>query len=225
MNSFETKFFEKYIPEWQKMKDVIHEHWIKIVSNLFLSLSMAVFIPSIVYFYSERLQSIIPFYAFEIFLIIIFIKIIYDIFDRYNDVWIITDKAIVDLDWALFKTSMKTVNYENIEGLEVDQSGIWDKILRKWNLIVHKIWDDVFLLEDAKIPYKAVDEIERIRNKIVEEEEENLDKFDMVMDTLSWVVKDYLWKNGLPKRYENPWDYAEDLEKEIEKRKWTIDLR
>jgi hypothetical protein len=51
----------------------------------------------------------------EIYLFIIYIKIIYDIFDWYNDVWIITDSGVVDLDWSIFKTKMSTIDFDNIE--------------------------------------------------------------------------------------------------------------
>ncbi len=225
MNSFELKFFEKYIPEWQKIKFVVHEHWIKIIDKLFLTFWLAVFVPTFIYFFSITLQELIPFWAFETYLILIYIKIIYDIFDWYNDVWIITDSWVAELDWALFKTNVKTVDFENIEWLEIEQNSIWDKILNKWDIVIHKIWDDVFVLEDAKIPYKAINEIEKIREEMSEENEEIDDRFDLVMDALSWVVKDYLWKNWLPNRNINSNDLKEELLDEIKSKKWTVDLR
>lgn len=225
MNSFEARFFEKYVPEGHTIKTIIHEHWIKIVNNLILSFWMAVFVPTMIYYYSGRVQELIPFYAFEVYLIVIFFKILYDIFDWYNDVWIVTDKWVVDLDWALFKTNMKTVNYENIEWVEVEQNSIWDKMLRKGNLIIHKIWDDIFMLEDARIPYKALNEIEKIREEVKEFEEDAEDKFDMVMDTLSWVVREYLWKNWFPGRWESEDDFKEELLKKSKSKSGTVDLR
>lgn len=225
LNSFEIKFFEKYIPEGHTIKNIVHQHWIKIVDNLFLSLSMAVLIPTIIYYYSGRIQELIPFFIFESYLIVIFIKIIYDIFDWYNDVWIITDKALIDLDWALFKTNMKTVDYDNIEWIEVEQNSIWDKILRKWDLIVHKIWDDIFMLKDANKAYKSLNYIETVREEVIAEQEETEDKFDMVMDTLSWVVKEYLWKNWLPKKESEIQNLKDDLIENVESKNGTIDLR
>ena len=225
MNSFEHKFFEKYVPEGHEIKAIVHEHWIKIVDNLFLAFWLAVFVPTFLYFFSERMQELIPFRAFEIYLFIIFFKIIYDIFDWYNDVWIITDKAVVNLEWALFKTDMKTVNYENIEWIEVEQNSIWDKLLNKWDLVIHKIWDDVFVLEDTVAPYNALNIVEKYKTEVLEYQEESEDKFDLVMDALSWVVKDYLWKNGLPNRYQWSDDFREELAEEIKSKNWTVDLR
>ena len=129
MNKFEEKFFKRYVPEWQEIKWVIHEHWIKIVKFLFVWILLFTVIPSFLYYNSEWLQKLIPFYILEIFLISVFIKIIYEIFNWYNDVWIITNSWVVDLDWALFNTDMKTVKYDNIEWIEVEQIWIWDTIL------------------------------------------------------------------------------------------------
>ena len=156
-----------------------------------------------------------------------FIKIVYDVFDWYNDVWIITNDWVIDLYWKIFKTITTSVSYENIEWIEVDQNWIWDKILRKWDIIIHKIWDDVFELQDCVNPYHAVDTIEQISTEKEEYEEDN--KFDMVMETLSWVVEDYLERKWMAKSESSKSRYESIKEKEViekaKNKKWTIDLR
>ncbi|MDQ7023463.1 MAG: hypothetical protein Q9M97_08240 [Candidatus Gracilibacteria bacterium] len=144
MNNFEKTFFVKYIPEGQEVRGIIHEHWIKIADNVLLRLGLFVFVPSFMIYNSIYFQELINFAYFEIYLIIIYFKLIYDIFNWYNDVWIITEKGVVDLDWALFKTTTSSVNYENIEGIGVEQDGIWDKILNKGDIVINKIGDDEF---------------------------------------------------------------------------------
>lgn len=234
MNKFQEKFFEKYVPEWQEIKAIIHEHWFRIIDSLTLNLGLLVFIPSFLFYYSATIQENIPFIFFEIYLFIIYLKIIYDIFDWYNDVWIITDKWVIDLDWALFNTNMKTVNYENIEWVEVEQRGIIDTILNKWDVVIHKIWDDEFRIIDAAKPYLAVDIIEE-KSEEFKNPEEEVDKFDLVMDTLAWVVQQYM-ENKKPNKIPcNKWNYIKDdyyeedvIQEKIEKLKvkdWTIDLR
>jgi len=225
MNNFETTFFKKYVPEWQEIKEVIHQHWIKITWRIFFWLFWWTIIPSFIYYYSYRIKELIPFYFLEALLILVFIKLIYDIFDRYNDVWILTNDEVIDLKWKLFKTNTKTINYNNIEWIEVEQNWFIDKILKKWDLIIHKIWDDVFKLEECINPYKAVDKIETISSEIAEEIEDN--KFDMVMETLSWVVEDYLERKWLE---QSSWKIYKKINEEevigkVENKKWTIDLR
>jgi hypothetical protein len=71
---------------------VIHTHPIEIIVPIIAKLFLFVFIPVILYLYALFIQTILPFYVVEIYLILIYIKIIYDIFDWYNDVWIVTEE-------------------------------------------------------------------------------------------------------------------------------------
>jgi hypothetical protein len=73
------------------------------------------------YFYSELIQNLIPFYALEIVLILVYIKTIYEVFNWYNDAWIITNTSVISLQWALFKTDTMSVDFDKIEGMEVEQ--------------------------------------------------------------------------------------------------------
>lgn len=221
MNKFETKFFSKYIPEWQEIKWVIHVHFIKIFSKLFLWMSLWLFLPTFLYYVSVRLQEFINFMYFEIYLIIIFIKFIYDIFDWYNDVWILTNIWIVKLNWKLFKTITESVTYDKIEWLEVQQWWLYDKMLRKWNLIIHKMWDDILLLENSSNPYKWVNKIETASEEATVEEIPD-DKFDIIMDALWWVVENYLDRKMTKSEKQREIERAIE---EIELNKWTLDLR
>ena len=234
MNNFEKTFFKKYISEWQEVRWIIHEHWIKIVDNFLLRVGLFTLVPSFLLYNSLYLQDIVNFMYFEIYLIIIYLKLVYDIFNWYNDVWIITDDWVIELNWALFKTSTSSVRYENIEWIWVEQWWIWDKILNKWDIIINKIWDDEFRLVDAKVPYEALNEIERISNEIknaslAEKEEADKTKFELIIEALWWVVDNYLeekwvnWKEILRnKKYTTS---KNNYEEEIVLEEWTIDLR
>lgn len=223
MNRYERMFFSKFITEWSEVKYVVHEHFIVILDRLVLLLSLFVFIPVFMYFESRRIQEIIPFSFFEVYLIFVYIKIIYDIFDWYNDVWIITEKNVIDLKWALFYIKMNTVDFESIEWIEIEQKWILDKLLWKWTLIIHKIWDEIFRLREAKIPFEALDEIEKIKEeKTNEPENKEKEKFELILEALSGVVNEYLEVSHLKKQKE---DTTNSKLEEVKKKKWTIDLR
>jgi len=229
MNGFEITFFEKYLTEDEELISVVHMHWIKVIDRLILTFWLAIFIPIIIYYYSDRINEFIPFYFMEWYLIFIFLKIVYDLFDWYNDVWIITNKWVINLDWTLFTVNTTNLWYENIEAVEVEQNNIIDKILNKWNIILHQFWEDEFVFEDAKIPYEAIEEIERLKTKMGEVIETKDDKFDLVMETLSEVVKNHLNENDFSnKKQENNKHMSEYLDqriKQVEQKEWTIDLR
>ena len=222
MNKFELSFFEKYIPEWQSIKWIIHIHFIEIMAQIFLWLSLWAILPSFMYFYSELIQENIPFFWLEILLIFVYIKIIYEIFNWYNDVWIVTDSSIIYLQRSLFKTDSLSIDFDKIEGMEVEQDWIVDKVLQKWNIIIHKFWEDTIVLNNAIKPYDAQDLIESVDSEINENKEIEDEKYDIIMDALWGVVENYLEKKSSKTEKE------EEIEKvisKIEKTRWTIDLR
>ena len=222
MNKFETSFFQKYTPEWQEIKWIIHIHFIEIVTQLFLWLNMWAIIPSFLYFYSDRIKELIPFMFLEWLLIFVFIKVIYDIFDWYNDVWIVTNSWVIQLQRALFKTDTMSVWFDNMEWIEVEQDWILDKIFKKWTLVIHKIWDDTFILQNAISPYDGVDLIEDVSNEVIEDEQLGWEKFDIIMDALWWVVENYLDRKMTKDEKEEEIDR---VMKKVERSDWTIDLR
>lgn len=223
MNKYEKMFFSKFINDWSEVKYIVHEHIIVILDRILIMLLLFVFIPSFMYYESRRIQELIPFSIFEIYLIILYLKIIYDIFDWYNDVWIITEKNVIDLKWALFYIRVNSVDFESIEWIEIEQKWIMDKVFWKWTLIIHKLWEETFKLKEAKIPFEALDEIERIKSEKSEEpENKEKEKFEIILEALSWVVNQYLEVSTLKKKKEESVNHK--LEEVVDK-KGTIDLR
>jgi hypothetical protein len=237
MNNFEKTFFKRYISEWLTVKWIIHEHWIKIFNKLIIILGLFVFIPSFLMYNSVFFQREINFIYFEIYLFIIYFKIIYDIFDWYNDVWIITEEWVTDLDWALLKISSVSVKYENIEWIWVEQDWLWDKLLNKWDVIIHKVWSEEFRLVDAKVPYKALNEIEAISWALKEKAENQKaeaekTKFELVLEALWQVVEKHLddeWldKNKFLSKRKTIQEKTEkkDFSEKVVLEEGTIDLR
>lgn len=193
------------------------------MDSFILWLSFWAILPSFLYYQSERLRELIPFYVVEIILLLVFLKIVYELFNWYRDVWIITDSAVYDLEWSLLKTRVESIHFENIEWVEIDKHRIWDNIFNKWDLIIHKFWEEELAIYNAYSPYKSADIIESFIHPADDDEE--TDRFDMIMDTLSWVVHEYLEKNGLEhSRKKENFDDGLDDQIEIDDR-YTIDTR
>lgn len=224
MNKFDIQFFEKYIPEWQQMIDVIHTHPIIILSRVITQMTLFVFIPSFFYYFSETIQSLVPFIFLESFLLIIFIKIIYDIFNWYNDVWIVTTWWVIWLERSFLKSNTESIDFDNIEWIWVEQEWVWDKFLRKWDIVIHKVWDDSFVLEEAINPYDAVNLIEVTSQHSWDDLENNFhdERFDVIMDALWWVVETYLEKEWEKSKEETQ---KENTISKYERKDDTIDLR
>ena len=153
----------------------------------------------------------------------------YEIFNWYNDVWIITNEWVVELDWEIFSVNSVSVKYGSIEWIEIVQDGIIDTIFWKWTLIIHKIWGgwDNFMLEDAAVPYQAIDEIERIsreqreKNAPATEEPQEVN-YENLLHALSGIVEEYMTWNGYQKNKE---EETQKFIEKMKKKKSTIDIR
>lgn len=214
------KFYQKHIPEGQKIQAVIHQHWLSVMDSFILWLSFGALLPSFLYYQSERIRDLVPFMYIEILLFLVFFKIVYELFNWYNDVWIITDHAVYDLEWSLLKTKVESIHHENIEWVEIDKHRIWDNIFNKWDIIIHKFWEEELAIYNAYAPYQSVDILENFIHP--SEDTEEIDNFDMIMDTLWWVVTEYLDKHGLKhaekrEEYKPEWPEYDD--------RYTVDAR
>lgn len=229
MNKFEKEFFKKYISEQEEVLWVIHKHFVLIIDNILIYLIFWFLLPVFLLYNSIFFQELLSFYYFEIFFAIIFWKIIFDIFDWYNDSWIVTNSWIVSVTWWLFDVKTLSIKYENIEWIEIIQDWFFDTILKNWRIVLHKIWSDSVIMEKSFLPYDTLNLIEdQIKeNEEIEhehnEEEENVDKFDLLIHTLSWIVEDYMWAKWYQKKEKITQDDIEKLEK-LRQKAGTIDL-
>ncbi len=214
--------YEKYIPEWQTIHCIIHEHWLTVMDSFILWLSFGALLPSFLYYESERIRDLIPFVFVESLLFCVFLKIIYELFNWYNDVWVITDDAVYDIEWSLLKTKVESIHHENIEGVEIDKHRIWDNIFNKGDVVIHKFGEEELAIYNAYAPYKAADTLEQFIHP--EDQIEETDRFDMIMDTLWGVVTDYLERHG--REYtEKKEDTHEDTSPSEEVDEYTVDIR
>ncbi len=216
--SYQESFFWKYIPEGQEIQAIVHQHFFVIIGKLILRFAFWVFIPCFLYYNSFMIQDSVPFYWLELWLIFVFIKMFYDIFNWYNDAWILTNEAIYDLEWSLLKTNLEFVRYENIEGIEIDKNRIWDSIFNKWDIVIHKFGDETIVIENAFSPYKAADMIEPL---LFPEPDEKKDRFELIMNTLWDVVDDYLDKKWV----RDPYEKTDKKQDPPEADEYTIDMR
>ncbi len=227
MNKFDNIFFSQHISQSTKIITILHKHIIVILDKIIINYFFWAIIPSFLYYYSDAIKWYIPFFLLEIFLIGMFIKWLYDIFNWYNDVWIITEDGVIDFEWKLFNINSVSIKYTSIEWLEFIENGIFDSILWKWDIILHKIggWNK-FILENASHAFENLwiidKKLKEIKNKHTMEKKEPAEKnFETILKALSSVVDWYL---------ENSWYKKDDSEekrsllKEIKKQWWAIDL-
>ena len=132
MNKFDSIFFARYVRDGDEPLEVCHRHVILIIDTIIVWVFFGIIIPSFFYYYdSFSLQTLVPFIYFEGWLFLVYLILMYKIFDWYNDVWILTDRSVIDLDWNAFKKNVAYVEFSDIRGIEVTEHSMWDNMLNK----------------------------------------------------------------------------------------------
>lgn len=231
MNKFDQDFFEKYVPEWQKMLHIIHIHPISIIKNLLVKFSLFIILPLYFYYFSNTIHSQVSFKYIEIYLFVIFFKLIYDTIDWYTDVWLLTNDSIIAIKWTLLKTKTESINFNKIEWIWVEENWFIDKFFKKGDLIIEKSSEEQFILVDALQPYKAIDLIESLSSENDDSwPSTNItdERFEQLLEAISWAVWDHVTSKNNSNIFQNK-DKKEEIKKEVIKKaqeeEWTIDLR
>ena len=202
MNQFDEIYFQKYLGEEENFLFVCHRHPILVIDNVLLWCFFGGVVP--IFFYLQNtfgFSMLVEPAWFEMFLISIYLCIIYHVFDWYNDVWVITNRGIIDITWNIFTGSRNYISYESVHGIEVQSNSIFDSILNKGDVIIHlqSNWGE-FQLPDASNPQAIVEYIHAVIQEIEENHnEEPIDDrkpFELLLDTLTEMVRDHLEKKG-----------------------------
>lgn len=234
MNTFDKIFFSRYITSREEIKWVLHKHIIVILTPVILTVFFLVIIPSFIY--SQDLLNIkhyLEFKYFLLYIVLVYLYLIYIIFDWYNDVWIVTHTSVITIDWSLWTINTWYVRLEDIQWIEIEQNSIKDWILWKWDIQCLLVADqDNFTLIDVSNPQKSADFIREIQHEILWDfdDEDEGEEFEIMKHTLAEMVKAHCeWKNCSDnyseEKNENELKALELELERVKSKKWTIDLR
>lgn len=146
--------------------------------------------------------------------LILFIKFVIDFFDIYLDALVMTDSGVMLYLWE-WLLEYKTENFDRdrIETISHNQSGIWDKMFIRWDILIRlEHWLE-FPFENVTAPKKQAAKISQLKDRFVLTNGDNVNsvddhkKFDVLVEALWEVVKDYIDKWDDSKDDDYGWEY------------------
>lgn len=127
-----------------------------------------------------------------------YIKWIIDFLNLYLDCMVLTPRWIVVFKWeGLLEYKTDTFSRERIETVSHTQDSLADKILSKWNVIVTLEHGVVYHFNNVPSPMKQANLILSTRDSYLldEEDDDDPDKFGLLVETLWEVIHDYMkWR-------------------------------
>jgi hypothetical protein len=134
--------------------------------------------------------------------LILFVKFCMDFADIYLDCIVMTDTWITLYlrEWLLeYKTDH--FDWDSIETISFNQKWFRDRLFMKWDITITLDHGIEYPFEDISNPKKQVDKILQLKGRFtvpVPEEDKELEwkKFDILVEALWEVVKDYIDKDN-----------------------------
>lgn len=200
MSNFDFLFFEQYINDDEKIEQVFHRHIFVMLEDLLIWLLFALIVPAfLLYFDAFGLKTMVDSSYIHAYLFLLYFILIYKIFDWYLDVWIATDSTLVEMRWKWFTPQLMYIPYDKIESIEVRTHSWLYSIVGISDVRINMAGDEFHVLTSAEKPKDAVQFLQDKTRPPKEEKNEATDDrepFEVLVDTLSGVVKWHLDERG-----------------------------
>lgn len=200
--SFKSNILKNYVDSDPIHAVIWHDSWkyfgLLLKNSLYVFALFALYILMSNFLKPNLLMSLI----FSLFWLFVYWKFIIDFMDIYLDAIILTDSWVIIFKWDwLFANKSELLHWESLVAVQDTQLWIMDIVLNKWNLSLKRSWWEYYF-DNVSHPTKRASMILDMQKKILkerwdkqEEQEEDLDKFDVLVETLWEVILDYVKKD------------------------------
>lgn len=100
---------------------------------------------------------------------------LYKVLDWYSDVWIITDRGMIDVRWSIFMNDMTFTEFDDISAVQFGQGTIFDKLFNIGDVTIHKLGDEMYIWRMYR-PAEIAEMIQANLHEHHHEEHKNDDK-------------------------------------------------
>ena len=179
MDHFTKYHFNGQKPD-EKILLVLHRHWFNILKQFVIIFAMlALFFGSYVFsffFYqtpNDPAFDNLPAFLRNLFFIFTWITFFIIWIDYYFDVWIVTDRRIINVEQkGLFSRVVSELELDNIQDITTDVKGLIPTFLNYGNLYVQTAAEkERFVFRHIPNPYEVKDVIMKVQKKSEAREE------------------------------------------------------
>ena len=132
----------------------------------FLKFFFGIFIPLVAWWLFRDIKEIALFAA--VWLAIGVLRFIYEFFDWYYDVWLVTNASIVEIMWeGFFKKSSTRIEYHIIQGIGYEVTGFGRTIFNYGTIALDKFAGGQSVFDGAISPRKTSEMLTRAQEDFV----------------------------------------------------------
>lgn len=155
--------FKSYLTDGEKIQFVIHRHILLEFKIFFKIFFFGLFIP----LFGWWLFPQVALFAL-IWIAIGSVRLIYEFFDWYYDVWLVTSASIIEIMWkGFFDKSSSRIEYHIIQGIGYEVKGFLPTLFNYGTIGLDKFTGNSSVFEGAINPKKKADMLTKAQETFV----------------------------------------------------------
>ena len=172
----------------------------------FLKFFFGIFIPLVAWWLFRDIKEIALFAA--VWLAIGVLRFIYEFFDWYYDVWLVTNASIVEIMWeGFFKKSSTRIEYHIIQGIGYEVTGFGRTIFNYGTIALDKFAGGQSVFDGAISPRKTSEMLTRAQEDFVTNK--SFRDHRALQGILTDMLQKHIVEHGVPeeeerRKYEYP---------------------
>lgn len=191
--------YKGYLAEGEKIQFVIHRHLFMQAKSFLKVFFFGIFIPLVAWWLFRDIKEIALFAA--VWLGIGVLRFIYEFFDWYYDVWLVTNASIVEIMWeGFFKKSSTRIEYHIIQGIGYEVTGFGRTIFNYGTIALDKFAGGQSVFDGAVSPRRKAEMLTRAQEDFVTNK--SFRDHHALQGILTDMLQKHIVEHGVPEREE-----------------------
>lgn len=188
--------YSSYLGEGEKIVFVIHRHLVMELKRFFKVMFFGVLIPAAAWWLFPQ----IALFAM-VWLGIGIIRFLYEFFDWYYDVWLVTNVSIVEVIWeGFFSRSSSRIEYHIIQGIGYEVTGLLRTIFNYGTITLEKYSGNPSVFDGAVGPRKKSEMLTQAQEEFVKNK--SFRDHRALQGILTDLLQSHVAEHGLPEEEE-----------------------
>ena len=189
-------FYKSYLGEGEKIQFVIHRHFFMQMKDFFRISFFGIFLP----LFGWWLFPEIGMFA-AIWLAVGLLRFLYEFFDWYYDVWLVTNVSMIEIMWeGFFKKSSARIEYHTIQGIGYEVKGFWRTLFNFGTIGLEKFAGNPSIFDGAINPKRKSEMLTRAQESFVTNK--SFRDHRALQGILTDLLQRHIVENGVPQEEE-----------------------
>ncbi|MBI2638446.1 hypothetical protein HYW83_02545 [Candidatus Peregrinibacteria bacterium] len=188
--------YKSYLAEGENIVFVIHRHLLMQSKDFFRIAFFGLFLPLFGWWLFPKIMLFAA-----AWLAIGVLRFIYEFFDWYYDVWLVTNASLIEIMWkGFFEKSSARIEYHIIQGIGYEVKGFWRTLFNFGTIALEKFTGNASVFDGAVNPKKKAEMLTKAQEEFVTNK--SFRDHRALQGVLTDLLQQHIVEHGLPQEQE-----------------------